>query len=77
MTFFHELPVLPKGGAKFKALATGSFGSLETSCFLEHAMTKLLFFFPKIAPWIIIIKLHPVKDWKRWRREWWTKPNIH
>lgn len=65
MTFFHELLVLHKGGAKFKALVTGSLGSLET-CFLEHTMTKVLFFFPKAARGISMIKLYPLKNLHGW-----------
>lgn len=65
MTFFHELLVLHKGGAKFKALVTGSLGSLET-CFLEHTMTKVLFFFPKAARGIRMIKLYPLKNLHGW-----------
>lgn len=65
MTFFHELLVLHKGGAKFKALVTGSLGSLET-CFLEHTMTKVLFFFPNAARGIRMIKLYPLKNLHWW-----------
>lgn len=66
-----ELPVLHKGGAKFRPLVTGNLSSLET-CFLEHAMTELLFFFPKVAQGVIMMKLYPLKNLPRWGCEWCT-----
>lgn len=42
-----ELPVLPKGGAKFKALVTGSLGSLETFMFSGARNDRMTLFLPQ------------------------------
>lgn len=39
--------MLPKGGAKFKALVTGNLGSLETFMFSGARDDKITLFLPK------------------------------